>query len=202
LSFSTATIDDSGNYNCEITGSCGTVISNIIKLTVYPVTDITSISPNVEVPFGNDVTLEVNADGHNLVYQWQKDGNVIDNSNTSRLLLTDLNATNIGIYRTTVTGTCGVEISDTIYVYVKKANFSAIPEVFLWPSITSKEFTVALSTDAFYNVQIFNSMGKKVRELTNSRYQTIINISTMAKGVYIVEVYNRDFRKVIKVIKE
>ena len=202
LSFSTATIDDSGNYNCEITGSCGTVISNIIKLTVYPVTNITYISPNVEVPFGNDVTLEVNADGHNLVYQWQKDGNVIDNSNTSSLLLAELNATDIGLYRTIVSGTCGVEISDTIYVYVKKANFSADPEVFLWPSFTSEEFTVALSTDALYNVQIFNTMGKKVRELTNRRYQTIINISTMAKGVYIVEVYNRDFRKSIKVIKE
>jgi hypothetical protein len=202
LSFSTATIEDSGNYNCEITGSCGTVISNIIKLTVYPVTNITYISPNVEVPFGNDVTLEVNADGHNLVYQWQKDGIVIDNSNTSRLLLAELTAADIGLYRATVSGTCGVEISDTIYVYVKKANFSADPEVFLWPSFTSEEFIVALSTDALYNVQIFNTMGKKVRELTNKRYQTIINISTMAKGVYIVEVYNRDFRKSIKVIKE
>jgi hypothetical protein len=154
------------------------------------------------VPFGNDVTLEVNADGHNLVYLWQKDGVAIDNSNTSRLLLPNMNATNIGLYRTTVTGTCGVEISDTIYVYVQKPTFSADPEVFLWPSITSEEFTVALSTDIFYNVQIFNTMGKKIRDLTNCRYQTIINISNLAKSVYIVEVYNKDFRKSIKVIKE
>jgi hypothetical protein len=201
LSFSAATTDDSGDYKCEITGSCGIATSNIIKLTVYPLTNITHISPNVEVPFGNDVTLEVDAEGHDLVYQWQKDGTVIDNSNTSRLLLMNLNATDIGIYRTTVTGTCGVETSDSIYVYVKKANFSAEPEAFLYPSITRDEFTVALSNDSFYNVQIFNSMGKKIRELTNCRYQTIINIRTMAKGLYIVEVYNKDFRKSIKVIK-
>jgi hypothetical protein len=113
-----------------------------------------------------------------------------------------MNATNIGLYTTTVTGTCGVEISDTIYVYVQKPTFSADPEVFLWPSITSEEFTVALSTDIFYNVQIFNTMGKKIRDLTNCRYQTIINISNLAKSVYIVEVYNKDFRKSIKVIKE
>ena len=199
---SSATTNDAGDYICEITGSCGTVVSNIIKLTVYPLTNITYISPNVEVPFGNDVTLEVNAEGHDLVYQWQKDGNVIENSNTSQLLLPDLNATDIGLYRTTVTGTCGVEISDSIYVYVKKANFTADPEVFLWPSVTSEEFTVALSTDALYNVQIFSTMGKKIRELTNCRYQTSINISTMAKGIYIVEIYNTDFRKSIKVIKE
>jgi len=199
---SNATTNDSGEYICEITGSCGTVVSNGMNLTVYPLTNITYISPNVEVPFGNDVTLEVNAEGHDLVYQWQKDGNVIENSNTSQLLLSDLNATDIGLYRTTVTGTCGVEISDSIYVYVKKANFTADPEVFLWPSVTSEEFTVALSNDALYNVQIFSTMGKKLRELTNCRYQTIINISTLPKGIYIVEVYNSDFRKSIKIIKE
>jgi len=202
LIFSASTIDESGDYKCEISGSCGTILSNNMKLTVYPVTNITNLSSNVEVPFGNDVTLEVDADGHDLVYQWQKDGIPLDNSNTSRLLIPDLNATNIGIYRTTVSGTCGIELSDSIYVYVKKANFSAEPEVFLWPSIAINEFTVALSTDAFYNIQIFSTMGKKILELTNSRYQTIINISTLAKGVYIVKVYNKDFRRSVKVIKE
>lgn len=202
LSFSAAKTDDSGNYYCEITGSCGTTVSKIINLTVYPLTRITHITPNVEVPFRNDLTLKVDAIGHNLVYQWQKDGTVIANSNTSGLFLANLNASDIGIYKVTVTGTCGVVISDTIYVYVKRANFSAEPEVFLWPSVTSNEFTVALSKDAFYNVQIFSTMGKKVRELINCRYQTRINISHLAKGVYIVEVYNRNFRKSIKIIKE
>ena len=202
LSFSAATIDDSGDYKCQITGSCGILVSNIINLTVYPLTKITSISPNAEVQFGNDVTLTVTADGHDLVYQWQKDGKLIDNSNTPNLLLTDMNATNIGIYKTTVSGTCGVETSDTIYVYVKRTNFTTDPEVFLWPSVTSSEFTVALSNDSFYNVQIFNTMGKKVLEQPNCRYQTGINISTMANGVYIVVVYNNDFRKSIKIIKD
>ena len=197
-----ATINDSGDYRFEITGSCGAIISGSIKLTVYPVTKISFISPDVEVPFGNDVTLEVNADGHDLIYQWQKDGTLLDNTNSSILLFQNVNATNIGIYRTTVTGTCGIEISDTVYVYVKKANYSAEPEVFLWPTITSNEFTVALSNDTFYNVQIFNSSGQKIRELTNCSYQTSINISTLAKGVYIVEVYNKDVRKSIRIIKE
>ncbi|MGA2405816.1 MAG: trypsin-like serine protease [Bacteroidales bacterium] len=202
FSIPSTTINDSGDYRYEIFGSCGSILSGVIKLTVYPVTKISFISPDVEVPFGNNVSLEVNADGHDLIYQWQKDGKVIDNSNSSILVMQNVNATNIGIYKTTVTGTCGAEISDTIYVYVKKANFSTEPEVFLWPTITSNEFTVALSNDSYYNVQIFNTMGRKIREQINCRYQTIINISTIAKGGYIVEVYNRDFRKSIKVIKE
>ncbi len=201
-SISSTTINDSGDYRYEITGSCGAVISGIIKLTVYPLTRITFISPDVEVPFGSDVTLEVKSDGHDLIYQWQKDGALLDNSNSSTLLLQNVNATNIGLYGTTVSGTCGIEISDTIYVYVKKANYSAEPEVLAWPTITSNEFTVALSTDIVYNVQIFNRAGLKIREQNNCRYQTIFNISTLAKGVYIIEVYNKDFRKTIKVIKE
>jgi len=201
-SIPSTTINDSGDYRYEITGSCGTILSGIIKLTVYPLTKISFISPDVEVPFGNDVTLEVIADGHDLIYQWQKDGELLDNSNSSVLLLQNVNATNIGIYRTTVTGTCGIEISDTVYVYVKKANYSAEPEVFLWPTITIDEFTVALSNDTFYNVQVFNMRGQKIREQTNCRYQTKINIGTIASGIYIIEVYNKDFRKSIKVIKE
>jgi hypothetical protein len=197
-----STINDSGDYRYEISGSCGTLLSGTIKLVVYPVTKISFISPDVEVPFGNNTTLQVKADGHDLSYQWQKDGIAIENSNSASLSLLNLNATDIGIYKTTVTGTCGIEISDTIYLYVKRANFSTEPEVFLWPSVTSEEFTIALSTDSFYNVQIFNTMGKKFREQTNCRYQTRFNVSTMAKGIYIVEVYNKDFRKSIKVIKE
>jgi hypothetical protein len=202
LTITSATVNNTGTYICTISGSCGTVVSTNIQLTVYPLTNITYISPNVEAPFGSDVTLTVNSEGHDLSYQWQKDGVPLSNSNTSQYLIQNVNASNIGLYRTTVTGTCGVETSDSIYLYVKRANFISDPEVFLWPSITSDQFTVALSTDAVYNIQIFSSMGKKIRELTNSRYQTIVNIRTLAKGVYIVIVYNNDFRKTIKVIKE
>jgi len=202
LIITNAAISNSGTYICTISGSCRTVISNNIQLTVYTLTNITYISPNVEVPFGSDVTLTVNSEGHDLSYIWQKDGVPLNNSDTSQYLIQNVNATNTGLYRTTVTGTCGVETSDSIYLYVKRANFKSDPEVFLWPSITSDQFSVALSTDAVYNIQIFSSIGKKIRELTNSRYQTDINISTLAKGIYIVIVYNNDFRKTIKVIKE
>ncbi len=202
LSFSSATINDSGDYNCEITGSCGSVVSGYTRLNVYPLTKITHISPNTEVPFGNDVILSVTAEGHDLVYQWQKDGTLIDNSNTSDLLLSNLNATNTGIYRTTVSGTCGVVKSDSIYIYVQRKNFKSDPEVFVWPTITSDQFTVALNNESLYNVQIFNTAGEKVMELSNCRYQTAINIRILAKGVYIVEVSYGDFRRSVKVIRE
>ena len=109
--------------------------------------------------------------------------------------------TNIGLYRATVMGACGTEISDTVYVYVKKSDYSTEPEVFLWPTITNDEFHVALSNDDYYNISIFSIMGKLIRKLTQCRYQTTINGNTLAGGVYIINIYNNNFVKSLKLIK-
>jgi hypothetical protein len=196
------TTGSSGGYVCEILGYCNTILSRTINLTVFPVTKILDISPDIQVPFGGDVTLNVVSEGHNLTYQWQKDESPIENSNYSTLNLYGLNASNTGLYWTTVTGTCGTEISDSVYVYVKRENYSGDPEVFLWPSVTNDEFKVALSNDSYYNINIYNILGKLIREQANCRYQVTENVSALPGGTYIVVVYNRDFRKSLKIIKE
>lgn len=202
LYISSTTTDNSGDYVCEISGFCNTISSRLMKLTVLPLTKITYISPDVQVPFGNDVTLEVNSEGHNLEYQWEKDDSPIDNSNSSRLYLYSLNASNTGLYRTTVKGTCGTEISDLVYVYVKRQNYSGEPEVFLWPSVTSDEFTVALSNDSNYNIYIFNTSGQVIMKHTNCRYQITVNVNALPRGTYIVTVFNDELRKSLKIIKK
>jgi hypothetical protein len=45
-------------------------------------------------------------------------------------------------------------------------------------------------------------MGKEIRDLINIQYRIIIDISTLARGVYVIKVFNNDFRRSIKVIKE
>jgi secreted trypsin-like serine protease len=202
LVFSAAATNNSGIYKCKIAGSCGVITTSPITLTVYALTNITYVSPDTKVPFGNDATLEVTSEGHDLVYQWQKNDTIISNSNSYQLALQNVNANNTGIYKVTVTGTCGTEISDTIYLYVERPDYSTDPEVYLWPSFTRNEFAVALSTDAIYNIQMFSTLGKKIKEITNCSYKTTINISTLASGVYIVRIYNNDFSKSIKVIRE
>jgi hypothetical protein len=154
------------------------------------------------VPYGEDLTLEVNAAGHNLVYQWQKDDSLIENSDSPILQLYDLNASNTGLYRTTVKGTCGTEISNSIYVYVKRQDYSGEPDVFLWPSVTSDEFNVALSNDSVYNIYIYSTAGQLIMKHTNCRYQMTINVSNSPRGTYIVTVFNGDFRKSLKMIKK
>lgn len=202
LNIPATTTQNSGSYVCEVHGYCNTIRSSVMNLTFLPLTKISDISPDTEVRFGEDVTLEVNADGHNLVYQWQKDDSLIENSDFPNLNLYDLNASNTGLYRTTVKGTCGTETSNSIYLYVKRQNYSGEPDIFLWPSVTRDEFNVALSNDSFYNIYIYSTAGQLIMKHTNCRYQMTINVSNSPRGTYIVTVFNGDFRKSIKIIKE
>lgn len=202
IAYSDVLPSNSGSYECEISGTCGTLYSIPVILTVHPLTKITFISPDVKVPFGNDITLAVRSEGYNLSYQWEKDGQFLDNRNDSTLLLQNLNATDIGLYQTIVTGECGTKTSDTIYVYVTKENSSLQTEVFVWPTITTASFNVATSNDTPYSIMIFNSMGKLVKEQTNCHFQTSVDISTMAQGIYIINVFNNSFKKSIKLFKE
>jgi len=201
LDISFATTDDSGDYFCEIIGACGNAVTGTSNLTVLPVTKINSITPDTEVPFGGDLTLYVTTEGHNLTYQWEKDGTPLANGTNSGFDLQNVNAKNIGLYQVTVTGTCGFEISSKVYVYVKKADYSKEPEVFVWPTVTNDEFNVALSNEQYYKISIFNTLGKLLKESDRCQYQTTVDISDIPAGIYIITIYNDNFRKSVKLIK-
>jgi hypothetical protein len=196
-----AIADDSGNYYCEINGSCGNTVSGTSSLTILPVTKINHITPDTEIQFGDDLTLEVITEGHNLTYQWQKDDNRLNDGISSSLVLQNVNANNIGLYQATVTGTCGTEISRKVYIYVKKKNYSEEPEVFIWPTLINDEFRIALSNDQDYNILLYNTAGKILKEKVNCQYQTLVDAAGLPAGIYIVTVYNNSFRKSVKIIK-
>jgi len=202
LIITNSSVNNSGSYICEVSGLCGSLFSPPIKLMVLPLTKITFISPDIEVSFGTEVTLEVDAEGHNLVYLWEKDNVLIAKTDSSRVLLQNVNANDIGLYQSTVTGTCGTEVSNEVYVYVKKAINSTDPEIFVWPTITSDEFNVAFSMDDYYTIQIFTSMGQLMKEQTSCRYQTTLSVSNWSKGLYIINVFTNSIRKSIKLIKQ
>lgn len=201
LSISAPSTGNTGVYICNISGTCGSLSSSNINLTVHALTNITFISPDTEVSFGKDATLEVSAIGYALTYQWQKDGKLLNERNDSLLLLQNINANDIGLYQATVAGYCGTKISDTVYVYVKKKDYSREPEVFLWPTITSDKFNLALSNDEYYNIRIFSTSGKLLRELSKCRFQTVIDVSDFPLGFYIINIYNNNFRRSLKLIR-
>ena len=197
-----ALADDSGIYFCKIEGSCGDASSGTSSLTILPVTRINNITPDTEVPFGDDLTLAVSSEGHNLTYQWYKDDNRFTNGTLSSLDLQNVDANDIGLYKATVSGSCGTETSSNVYVYVLKEGYTDDPQVYIWPTVVNDEFTVALNNDRDYTILMYSTTGKLFMRKDNCRYQTIINTSELPGGVFIITVYNQDFRKSVKLIKK
>ncbi len=190
-----------GLYRCDISGSCGDVISPGINLTVLPVTVINNITPDTEAKFGDDVTLEVIAGGHNLVYQWLKEETLIPDGTGADYSLLNVNASNTGLYKVMVTGTCGELLSKNVYVYITANQSHADPEVFVWPTVVSTDFNVAISTDQNYDLRLYSSAGSLIQEKLNCQYKSSISMSNFQRGVYILIVSGNNFHKSVKLIR-
>jgi secreted trypsin-like serine protease len=201
VSLTSVNHDNSGIYKCVISDACNTLTTDNINLSVLPLTAITDITHNIEVPFGNNPILEVNSEGHNISYQWEKDGTLIADAGDPVLPLYDVNTKDIGLYRVTLTGTCGIVTSDSIYVYVNSKETSDSVDVFVWPTVAADEFNIAVNNDDEYTVQMYNSRGSLIKELRNCRYQINLYAGTLSPGNYILNVFNSKYRKSIKVIK-
>ena len=193
---------NSGIYKSKIEGFCGTLFTNNINVTVHPLTRINYISPDITVNSGENITLEVLAEGHDLTYQWFRNNEVLANSVNNSLELPGANASDIGLYQAIVKGTCGTELSSKTYLYVRKEKDPENPEVFIWPTVTDGILNAALSTDEIYTVRIFGYTGKILMDLKDCRYQTIINLDNYPRGIYIIRVFNRNFRWTQKFIKQ
>lgn len=201
IEFFSAEPGNSGNYTVQVSGECGTVTSTSMRLTVYPLTEIRSLTPAADLPFGSDKILHVSAGGHNLSFQWQKDSVAVATQTDSTLLLKNVTAGDIGLYRVIVSGTCGTVTSGNTYVFVTGNTLSGAPEVLLWPSITTSSFYVAESEGDFYNIDIYNQSGKLVVSHRNLQYQNEIDMSHLGKGIFFVKIFNGKFKRTIKVVK-
>jgi len=202
VSFFKTSYANNGIYRCDVTNVCGVTSSPGINLTVLPLTAITSLSHNIEVPFGDSPTMNVTSGGYNLTYQWEKDGTVIADATEASLTLYDVNAKDIGLYRVTVKGTCGTQTSDSIYVYAKSNETIGNVDAAVWPTLVSDEFNIAVNIDESYTVLMYSSAGLLVKELKNCRYQTSIYAGTLASGNYIQKIFNNNFRRTFRVIKK
>jgi hypothetical protein len=201
LSIQSAVPANSGEYRVQVTGECGSALSPVTRLTVHPLTEISSLTPDIDTESGQDVTLNAGAVGHDLTYEWLKNGKSLPGENAPDLVLSNVHASDIGNYSVVVSGTCGTVRSDSIYVYVSGIKTPGAPEVMAWPTLTSDVLNIAIYNDALYNIAIYNNMGQLVRRYVNLRYQNNISVSYLTPGTYILNVYNSSFRKSVKFIK-
>lgn len=119
---------DNGNYICEITNLCGTVVSDIAVVTAG-VPTVATISGDQTACEGQNASFSVTATGSNLTYQWYldsaplTDGTRIGGSQTSSLTINGLIASDGGTYQCDVSGACGFD-NDNIAVLTVQENIS------------------------------------------------------------------------------
>lgn len=106
-----ATPADSAAFDCVITGTCAPAkTSSAIMVKVSRGATITKEPTNVTVNAGQTARFEVAAEGKNLNYRWQRDGNSIPGATASVYEFFAQNQDK-GKYRCIVTGDCGSDTS-------------------------------------------------------------------------------------------
>lgn len=201
LLLNNADTTNTGTYYCQVEGACGTQESSDIQLLVHPITDIYSTPGDKKLIQNTDATLNVLSHGHNLEYQWYKDGDPItEEGNMNYLELPSVNATDIGQYWLEVSGTCGSDITGTIYVYVDLDEVTDV-DAKVWPTLTDQVLNTATSNALAYSINIYNTNGQIVYTKKNTNAQTSIDVSAWTDGLYVVKITTNGLEKIFKVIK-
>ncbi len=93
------------NNGCQTTGTGSAIIN------VQPHVQITSQPLSVKGCQGSNLWMTVGATGVNITYQWEKDGVLIPGATHPTLAFSNVQPSDIGIYRCQVSGDCGNTIT-------------------------------------------------------------------------------------------
>ncbi|MFC2090109.1 immunoglobulin domain-containing protein [Bacteroidota bacterium] len=98
---------DGGSITVVIDGRCGDKETNAVQLVVDEAIVVNSApTQNIQSCEGQNVILEIDADGTNLIYTWFKDGTAINNETDSDLVLANVTETNKGDYFCQIANSC------------------------------------------------------------------------------------------------
>ena len=109
---------DEGYYYAKFDGSCGTVYSDTIYVTVHTTTAITSTYANPLNVICEDASIDFafSVEGHALTYAWNHDG--IAAGTDSLLSISSADTSESGFYQLITSGTCGTDTSQSVQLIV------------------------------------------------------------------------------------
>lgn len=145
---SNITYNDEGYYYAEFDGSCGTVYSDTILVTVHTTTAITSTFSNPLNVICEDAGIDFSfaVEGHGLTYAWNQDGSAAGSDST--LQITTADTAQSGYYQLITTGTCGVDSSQVIQLIVHPT--TRVLSTFVDTAICQDaDMTLPVATDGF-----------------------------------------------------
>ena len=143
---------------------------------------------------GGNVEFTWDVSGEYNVYQWFKEGVLLNGQTTNTLTLTDITSDDEGVYTLQVTNTLitdlMIESHDVILdAIVTDLEEISLEDITLYPNPVSGDMlNIKSNLGEELNVQIISSNGMKVREFNIAGSHQQINISDLPKGLYFVRI--------------
>ena len=177
-----------GIYTCETSSACASNISNEISVTVNknPKASITAGGPTTFCAGGSVTLTETPVGG--ATYQWFKGGAAIGGATTNVYV-----ATTSGNYkcRVTKTATGCIKMSNAIAVLVtcKEGENIAANNWTIYPNpahdnLMLQTIDMSQSNKEFMIVDV---TGKTVQTITATANETVIDLSTLPNGLYLIQ---------------
>lgn len=118
-----------GNYTVLVSNQVGTVLSAPASLTVLVPPSITAQPQSRSNNAGSTASFSVAATGTApLFYQWSRDGGALPAQTNASLVLTNVQSTQAGTYRVTVSNSAGVATSLAATLTVVELDFGDAPD--------------------------------------------------------------------------
>jgi fibronectin-binding autotransporter adhesin len=131
LTLTNSTTSQAGSYDVVVTGTCNSVNSDAVTVTVNLPTSITTqpATPAATCSGTGTQTLTVAATGTGLSYSWRKGGVAVTNNSitsgqgTATLTLTNPTISEAGSYNVVITGSCTTATSNAVSVTVNRDGY-------------------------------------------------------------------------------
>ncbi|WP_247235664.1 T9SS type A sorting domain-containing protein [Telluribacter sp. SYSU D00476] len=175
-----------GSYDVVVTGSCGSVTSNAVSLTIrQPVTIQTQPVAQAQCA-GESVTFTVAAQGDGLNYQWRRNGSNIAGATASSYTIGNITAGAIGSYDVVIAGSCNTVTSSAVNLTIRQAvSIQTGPVAQAKCAGESVTFSVAAQGDGL--TYQWRRNGANIAGATSSTY-TVNSVAAADAGTYDVVV--------------
>ncbi|MCX7936960.1 MAG: immunoglobulin domain-containing protein [Chlorobi bacterium] len=198
LVLSNLTPEQAGTYKCVVSGNCGTVSSNSIKLTVKPKPRLVAQSSDTTVI--ENTRLELYATWSNdsaATYQWLKNGSPLPGATSRRLIIEQVTPRDSGVYVARATTECGSAETEPIRVQVSvQSSVEYADPLFcqVYPQ-PARDHIIITAPTLIYDIGVYDLTGRVLLHRAEFEPKTQVALSLvghqehpLTPGVYILRV--------------